>query len=620
MNRLRNWLNQLNLWPRMALSISIGFIFLLLAFWFLGERALRESRDRILDERLAITQVVANQIDNRLVQAQMELEESSELASFDSVSSDLTAESHVLSETVTHSSYFSAGTVLADSTGRILLSYPVEWWASGTDLSTLTFVKTGLANQAVTFSSPFNLPGDDQPIMAIAQPIIREGQLLGLLIGLMDLGNSLISQPLEEATVLGQTAHAVLVDSAGNVIYSTFGLPFQSPGEHFTFYRQALQAGVPVIETVPFELDLPGEPLGHLHVMAFVPLQHISWGVGIGGDVDSETFEPISRLRLGLALIGLTALAGTWGATLIGTKLIVRPVHQLTQEATEIARGDLQARLVINDGGEIGEMAAALEHMRQQLLNNITQLSDWNEQLEQKVSEQTDELKKQQRITRHLLHRTISAQEEERTRIARELHDEFGQTLIAIELGLASLTQHELTDSAKDTLERSRQLTEHSISELRRMVNALRPGVLDQLGLVSSIAWVSRQLFAPLAISCQIHSPEAALPLSDDEETVLFRIAQEAMHNIARHSKARHVDITLARENGHVKMLISDDGQGYEVEQAMAAGPGQRLGLASIRERAALVDGTVTIQSQPSEGTLIEVRVPAAQPGDECGC
>ncbi|MCA9983638.1 MAG: HAMP domain-containing protein, partial [Anaerolineales bacterium] len=354
-----------------------------------------------------------------------------------------------------------------------------------------------------------------------------------------------------------------------------------------------------------------------LHVMAFVPLQHISWGVGIGGDVDSETFEPISRLRLGLALIGLTALAGTWGATLIGTKLIVRPVHQLTREATEIARGDLQARLVINDGGEIGEMAAALEHMRQQLLNNITQLSDWNEQLEQKVSEQTDELKKQQRITRHLLHRTISAQEEERTRIARELHDEFGQTLIAIELGLASLTQYELADSANETLERSRQLTEHSISELRRMVNALRPGVLDQLGLVSSIAWVSRQLFAPLAISCQINSPEATLPLSDDEETVLFRIAQEAMHNIARHSKARHVDIALASENGHVKMLISDDGQGYEVEQALAAGPGQRLGLASIRERAALVDGTVTIQSQPSEGTVIEVKVPAARPCDE---
>ncbi|MCB0031068.1 MAG: hypothetical protein KDE28_24320, partial [Anaerolineales bacterium] len=77
------------------------------------------------------------------------------------------------------------------------------------------------------------------------------------------------------------------------------------------------------------------------------------------------------------------------------------------------------------------------------------------------------------------------------------------------------------------------------------------------------------------------------------------------------------VDIALASENGHVKMLISDDGQGYEVEQALAAGPGQRLGLASIRERAALVDGTVTIQSQPSEGTVIEVKVPAARPCDE---
>ena len=611
MKRLHDWLNQLNLWPRMALSISIGFVFLLLAFWFLGERALRESSDRILEERLAITQVVANQIDNRLVQAKRELEESSKLAPFDPQNSDLTAEMEVMAAMFTHSSYFSYGVLFTDSAGKSLLSYPQVWWPPGTELATHSFVAAALSSHSPTYSDPFVLPDETSPVLALAQPVIRDDQFLGLLIGLMELSNSSISEPLEEATVLGQTAHAVLVDPSGYVIYSTFGLPFQTPGEHVTFYRQALAGGNPVVETVPFELDLPGEPLGHLHVMAFVPLEHIAWGVAIGGDVDTETFAAVYRLRLGLALIGLTALAGTWGATLFGTRLIVRPVHQLTAAASEIAEGDLQRPLIIEDGGEIGAMAQALEKMRQQLLRNIGQLSDWNEHLENKVSEQTKELDKQQRITRHLLHRTITAQEEERTRIARELHDECGQTLIAIEMGLASLTQHELAPAAKDVLERSRQLTEQSIGELRRMVNALRPGVLDQFGLVSSIDWVSKQLFANSQIRVEINATDQPLPLNEDEETVLFRIAQEAMSNVARHSQAKNVTIRLVAEPAGVRLTIQDDGRGYDIERQGAAGPSQRMGLASIRERAALINASVMISPSPGQGTLVDVLVPA---------
>jgi len=246
--------------------------------------------------------------------------------------------------------------------------------------------------------------------------------------------------PLEQAATLSQTGHAVLVDAQGRVMAATFEASFLSPGEHATFYRQAIAYGQPVVETVPSEVNLPNQPIDHPHVTAFAPLHAAPWGVAVGGDVD-ELFAGVRRLRLGLALLSVVSLIAAWAATLIGTRRLVRPVQRLTDAAQRIAHGDLYTPLQAPEGGEIGAMAAALERMRTLLLANIEQLATWNETLEARVAERTEELRQQQIVIQQLLHRAISAQEEERARLARELHDEIGQVLTAVRLSLDRLSR-----------------------------------------------------------------------------------------------------------------------------------------------------------------------------------
>jgi signal transduction histidine kinase len=292
----------------------------------------------------------------------------------------------------------------------------------------------------------------------------------------------------------------------------------------------------------------------------------------------------------------------------------VRPVQQLTNTANAIAAGRLDVQLNVTDGGEIGVMASALDNMRRQLLANIEKLSQWNEVLEARVTAQTRELQEQQELTKQLLHRTISAQEAERGRIARELHDEFGQTLTAIELNLTHLEQKSAQHNGllSNNIQQCRQLTHQSITELRRIVIALRPGVLDQLGLVASLHWISQQFLAPQGIQVAIQVEPFPSDLSKNIETILFRIAQEAVNNIVRHSQAKNVSIRLSTQADQLHLIIQDDGTGYESRPLNGGVVSQQLGLAGMQERASLVGGVVEITSQPQMGTLVHVTVPVS--------
>lgn len=214
-----------------------------------------------------------------------------------------------------------------------------------------------------------------------------------------------------------------------------------------------------------------------------------------------------------------------------------------------------------------------------------------------------------------LLHRTVKAQENERQRIARELHDGTGQTLTALGMGLRGIAEG-ITTHPTRAVEQAQQLEALAlggIKELQRIVLGLHPPQLDDLGLLAALRWYITDISQHSGIPIHLHSEgPKKLILSSELRSVIFRIAQEAITNIIRHSKATRADVYLTYSSSDIYLRIEDDGQGFDVDRILQEGAACSTcwGLLGMQERAALVGGTCSIHSQPGKGTNVEVHIP----------
>ena len=212
-----------------------------------------------------------------------------------------------------------------------------------------------------------------------------------------------------------------------------------------------------------------------------------------------------------------------------------------------------------------------------------------------------------------LFRRVVAAQEAERQRIARDLHDETGQSLTAIGMGLRGLSS-KLGGRNKDalnTLHKLETLTADSLQELQRLMTDLRPSHLDDLGLSAALRWYSTKVqeHSPLHIRVDIHGEEC--DLDDAMKITIFRVIQESLNNVIKHAQATHVNIHLYFEEKNVRISVFDNGIGFDRDQVQQRRTNRpSLGLAGMEERTALLGGTVTVQSRPGYGTEIEARIP----------
>lgn len=216
-------------------------------------------------------------------------------------------------------------------------------------------------------------------------------------------------------------------------------------------------------------------------------------------------------------------------------------------------------------------------------------------------------------LRKEMLHRTVKAQETERQRIAKELHDETGQTLTAIGLGLKSLSEMIITkpQEAKEQAKELQQISSQSIIELQRLVKGLHPPQLDDLGLISALHWYIDDIMSRTNININMKADREISNLPSDVRIVLFRIVQEAITNVVRHSEARNVFITLRKLEKYLDLIIEDDGHGFIVSEILNARNGkQSWGLFGMIERAALINGKCDISSAPNKGTMIQVQIP----------
>jgi two-component system sensor histidine kinase KdpD len=212
-------------------------------------------------------------------------------------------------------------------------------------------------------------------------------------VGTLDLASADVIQRLDAAQRLGKSGHAELVGPNGLELASTETGATLVPGEHLAFYRTMLKAAAPGIADVPVtpNQDEPPALQKVKHVMAFVRLSTAPWGVALGG-TEGETYAPARQLRRTLLLAGGGALALLWVLTLLGARLLVRPVRSLTTAAEEMASGNLDTPVGVSEGGEIGVLASSLETMRTQLRDSLEKVRRWGEELELKVGERTSEL------------------------------------------------------------------------------------------------------------------------------------------------------------------------------------------------------------------------------------
>jgi len=336
----------------------------------------------------------------------------------------------------------------------------------------------------------------------------------------------------------------------------------------------------------------------------------------------------IGRVRREITWVCLLAagLAGLLAFPL--ASYISRPVTTIAAAMQSESEGEVKAVLGVSRGDEIGVLASSFNKMAEDLsrhrrhLNELveartTELSDANRRLEVEIAERRRaerELHRSREELRRLASHLQSVREQERTDVAREIHDELGQALTALKLDLHWVGQR-LADGragVRAKIAGMSKAVDATVQAVRRISSQLRPKLLDDLGLSAALEWQARDFEQRAGVACQIRSEPDDVVLDPARSTALFRIFQETLTNVARHAQASRVDVVLRDFADAVEMTVSDDGTGIPPQ---AVCDGGSLGIVGMRERVRGLGGQLEIIGRPGHGTSVRVAIPRRPAG-----
>lgn len=319
---------------------------------------------------------------------------------------------------------------------------------------------------------------------------------------------------------------------------------------------------------------------------------------------------PVGAVRLGISRAGVDRMLRDLALKVFGvlfvlmvvgvgsiwrfSRRMVLPIQRLRDTATAVQAGDLSRRVAVDRNDEIGELSSAFNAMTAELGRSRA------------------ELERKEEVRARLLEQVITAQEDERKRIARELHDETSQALTSLMVGLKVLEARPELAGMRETLADLRALTGKTLDAVHDLALQLRPSVLDDLGLVPALDRLVADFQRTHGIQAVFEtSLRARARLPATVETALYRITQEALTNVARHAAAQSVSLLLEARRGSITLIVEDDGRGFDVASCMRGTQNDRcLGVFGMRERATLLGGRLTIESTPGSGTTVFVEVP----------
>ncbi len=277
-------------------------------------------------------------------------------------------------------------------------------------------------------------------------------------------------------------------------------------------------------------------------------------------------------------------------AAVLLTWVVTRPILELKTAAEAVGKGDFNQYIVPWADDEIGDLAAAFNIMATDL------------------AQADKERNEREQLRTQLLDKVITAQEDERRRISRELHDETGQALTSLMVRLQTLNQQCPIPELKPQMDELRDVLAETLDNIHNLSMELRPSVLDDLGLQAALQRYVQdynQRYAANVDFLVVGMNDERLPAA--VETAVYRIVQESLTNIARHANAQNASVLLEKRDCCIRAIIEDDGVGFDTRQAVRS---ERLGLYGMTERAELLNGKLTIEATPEQGTTIFVEVP----------
>jgi signal transduction histidine kinase len=269
-------------------------------------------------------------------------------------------------------------------------------------------------------------------------------------------------------------------------------------------------------------------------------------------------------------------------------------VEMLSQRTVELAASNLELQQEIAQRKAVETALKKSEHHYSELLERSERLQEQLRQLSRQI---------------------LLAQEEERKRISRELHDVIAQTLTGINVRLAALKKEAAlnTKHLDRNIARTQRLVEKSVDIVHQFARELRPAVLDDLGLIPALHSFVKIFSQRTRLHVHLKAFVGIEELEIAKRTVLFRVAQEALTNVARHAHAHRVEVNFQKVHGIARMEIKDDGKSFQVERTLNAKVNSRLGLLGMRERVEMVGGTFCVESAPGKGTTVQVEIPFAK-------
>ena len=471
------------------------------------------------------------------------------------------------------------GIIILDAKGFVSVTEPLRPDLIGQDFSQEPYFKQALALRTSAFSDIIKEPGSGEDIIVIAVPIEKpNGDFVGVIAGRFYLSFQRLGQEIQKLRV-GEEGTAYLVDRTGRLIYhpnsNLIGTDFSS--------REAvkqLQQGDLVGAVTSRENGQPST------VEGYAVVEVTGWGLVIG-EPWAQVVEPAQNALRPVAIVLVVGLVTVAAFVSLGVQAVTDPIQNLVMQTRQVTAGDYDAQVTLSRIKEIRELGTAFNEM-------VEQIRKYRAGVRQYVADITQ------------------SQEEERKRIARELHDDTVQSLIAIGQRIELIK--EMLDDPIETRTRLgelRTMVTGAIASVRQFSRDLRPLTLEDLGLVAAMQYLVNQLAQSEGIDVHFKVEGTAEGLPADMEVAIYRILQEALNNVKKHADATEVNVLAQFTEKEIGLTVQDNGRGFIVPDSITdfASSGG-FGVMGLHERAQLFGGHIVVESQSFEGTTIRLLMP----------